>query len=771
MVLFFIFSSAAHSSNQTFFEDQFNTLSSLVWNVHNNSGGTFIDNGRLILKSPLTKTFSFPYIYNKTELFPNKPEFDIYLKFRYLSSNNFGTAITLSANSVPSNGINPDIDLQNNMTFMIYQDKPNGLSYGKFLCDRYNNNCNTRTFLFPFTHTPDLLEHIIKIRITKELVYEIYIDDLNTPVFTSGINQKLPKYIWFGNSILTNTYDYWSDVEIDYIKVETVNDEVQSYMIIPGFGASWDLSAVLNGDLGADWKIPSFIKEYDGIVNSFKNAGYEENKDLFVFPYDWRKSLDELATDLNNFLADKSLGDKKINLVGHSMGGLVARTYLQKYNNPNVEKVIMAGSPNKGIADAYNIWEGASAGESVWWQKALLEIASEVNRKPGETKIEAVRRVAPSVKDLMPTDNFLISNSTTKPWENMTWKNLYLSQKNIEVTPFLPKLVGGASKDYGSRSAINVENPNEKERLQGLWVDGRPVKNNTYLVSPGDGYVSLNSAQSLFDKKLDFTGGHGETISKKENVIKILSELGVATESAVGSEGDTRKSFFVAKLNSPGRLHVCNLNLCDSALGLVFEPEKLIIIPGYNNEKYSITVESQGETGDYRLLIGEVNENGEWKEAGGKLYTGSQKDNYFYDGQTNALTADSLTVESIQRKFWGKKIKLDEVNDLREKILHDIDKNIKKNEIVEFDLNIFKWKILDLIISSKGIREVDEEKHTERSKYISKSDNYFAATLSELLTEIEFDLIQTPLDKRKLREDKLIQIKMLRAFLGIKNTP
>ncbi len=525
----------------------------------------------------------------------------------------------------------------------------------------------------------------------------------------------------------------------------------------------------MGGTSGSNWQVPLFVKEYDGVINSLKAANYEVNKDFYVFPYDWRKSLDDLASDLNGFIVANNLADKKINLVGHSMGGLVARTYLQKFNNQNVSKVIMAGSPNKGIVDAYNIWEGASAGESVWWQKTLLEIASEVNRKIGETKIEAVRRIAPSVKDLMPTENFLIANSVSKPWDNLVWKNTFLSQKNNDIVSFLPKLIGGASDDYNSRSAMNVEEPSAKEKLQGLWVDGKPTKINTYLYSLGDGYVNLNSANSLFDKKLELSGGHGDVISNKENVVKILTELGIATESAAGSESDNRKNVFVAKLNSPGKLHVCYLTICDSALGLVFETEKMIIVPGYNNEKYSITVDSQGETGEYGLLIGEINEKGEWKRAAGRLSNITQKDNYFYDGLTNLLTADSATLESNSKIFWPKKLKLEEVNDLREKILHDIDKNIKKNEVAEFDLNIKKWRSLDFLVVSKGIKETDEEKHTERSKYLAGGNKYFVASLSELISELEAELLLIPTDKRKLREDKKIQINMLERFIGLKN--
>jgi pimeloyl-ACP methyl ester carboxylesterase len=751
-----------------YFEDDFSSSLDSNWNTSNIGGQIITGPTGLVLSS---NSANFPFISSNRNIFPIDGNYEISIDYSYPSTSDFGVGFGFGNYIPPYNNLNwpPTQDFNRWIFFYSWQGKNDGHLF-------LGRNCSTDTICdqnltFLLKTIPDNLIHNLTVK---------YVDN-NFELFHNGnkidnqilINSnRRPTDFWIGNPVRLSTSHVWTSINVKKISVYSILDiipEKEKVVILPGFGGSWDVNAVLGGTAGNNWQIPSFVKEYDGIINSLKAASYEEGKDFYVFPYDWRKNLDDLATDLNEYILANKIADKKINLVGHSMGGLVARTYLQKYNNPNLNKVIMAGSPNKGIVDAYSIWEGASAGESVWWQKTLLEIASEVNRKIGETKIEAVRRIAPSVKDLMPTENFLIANSISKPWDSLIWKNLFLSGKNIEVTTFLPKLISGASDEYNSRSAMNVEEPSAKEKLQGLWADGKPTKTNTYLYSLGDGYVNLNSAQSLFDKKLDLSGGHGDVISKKENVVKILTELGIATESAVGSESETKKNVFVAKLNSPGKLHVCYLTVCDSALGLVFETEKMIIVPGYNNEKYSIIVDSKGETGVYELMVGEIDENGVWKELNGKLSSVTQKDNYFYDGVSNLLTADQGTTDRNISIFWPKKIKLDEINDLREKILHDLDKNIKKKDIAEFDLNLKKWRALDFLVVSKGIKETDEEKHTEQSKYLTKGPNYYAASLSEMLSEIEAEMLLIPSDKRKLREDKKIQINMLERFIGLKN--
>jgi len=62
-------------------------------------------------------------------------------------------------------------------------------------------------------------------------------------------------------------------------------------------------------------------------------------------------SLDVYAIRLNEIvkLAKYKTGKDKVILLGHSMGGLVVRRYLQLFGSESVEKVILTGSPNNGI--------------------------------------------------------------------------------------------------------------------------------------------------------------------------------------------------------------------------------------------------------------------------------------------------------------------------------------------------------------------------------------------------------------------------------------
>lgn len=75
---------------------------------------------------------------------------------------------------------------------------------------------------------------------------------------------------------------------------------------------------------------------------------------------------DEIMTDItgqiNTFCTDHP--KRQIHFVGHSMGGLVIRAFLEKNNIPNLGRVVLMGTPNQGvpIVDRYR---------DTWWMKAL----------------------------------------------------------------------------------------------------------------------------------------------------------------------------------------------------------------------------------------------------------------------------------------------------------------------------------------------------------------------------------------------------------------
>jgi len=82
-----------------------------------------------------------------------------------------------------------------------------------------------------------------------------------------------------------------------------------------------------------------------------------KDNDLFVFPYDWRQDLKEVVNNNLKPAIDEILrrtGSAKVDIVAHSMGGLISRYYVNKAGGTDkVSNLILVGVPHFGSLAAY----------------------------------------------------------------------------------------------------------------------------------------------------------------------------------------------------------------------------------------------------------------------------------------------------------------------------------------------------------------------------------------------------------------------------------
>jgi pimeloyl-ACP methyl ester carboxylesterase len=96
------------------------------------------------------------------------------------------------------------------------------------------------------------------------------------------------------------------------------------------------------------------VAAYSDLLDQFRQWGLVEDRNLFIFHYDWRMSNFDSADQLSAFVTElinkgKIGSDQKFNIVAHSMGGLVARLYLEKpERRAKVHKLIYLGTPFLG---------------------------------------------------------------------------------------------------------------------------------------------------------------------------------------------------------------------------------------------------------------------------------------------------------------------------------------------------------------------------------------------------------------------------------------
>lgn len=175
-------------------------------------------------------------------------------------------------------------------------------------------------------------------------------------------------------------------------------------------------------------------------------GGYENEKNLFAASYDWRKSndfnrdsqgnLDLLRTYVRYpniswdsqenlsridttpeylmYWIDRAKATSnlnKVDIIAHSMGGLVARSYIQSplYQN-DIRKLAVVGTPNHGAADSYPFWAGANTrlGQDVWTGTFLTTWFKQMKEHFGKslTDVSFVNQFLTSVGQLLPVNKF-----------------------------------------------------------------------------------------------------------------------------------------------------------------------------------------------------------------------------------------------------------------------------------------------------------------------------------------------------------------------------
>lgn len=297
-------------------------------------------------------------------------------------------------------------------------------------------------------------------------------------------------------------------------------------VFIPGFGGSWNQDAILSCNLDtnpAQWQ-SWFASEqvYNRIFDSLAQSGFE----VLPFYYDWRKLPTETASNLRNFIYTNTKTNEKVHIVSHSMGGLIARAYIeQEKENAKIDKLLTTGTPHQGVVQAYPAW---SAGQT--WGPFYFQIAAELAKffcyEPGLTQKEMIRKAAPSIQTMLPTFDFLRLHSTNivKPVYSMIDKNPWLLQHHDFNPPYFGITVGSLAgtgnrtqKEYTyvPQTPLNI--------IRDEYADGRPVK--AVYSTLGDGTVLTESSilNGSWSKNLKLD--HTELIRSKLGIQTIIQFL------------------------------------------------------------------------------------------------------------------------------------------------------------------------------------------------------------------------------------------------------
>lgn len=301
-------------------------------------------------------------------------------------------------------------------------------------------------------------------------------------------------------------------------------------IVIPGILGSSDKNGA--------WVIDPIFHTYDDLIATLAANGYAEGKDLFTFPYDWRKSNVLTALELRDRIDEVQdiCACEKVDLVAHSMGGLVARQYIQsdKYEN-DVDQLIFLGTPHLGSVDTYLAWEGGEVGTKTgrFFQKIKDRFSKVIflkeAQKAGFLSIFDYVRSRPvlSVNELLPIYDYLYDKTRGDLMaypsgypQNAFLENLRNGTGDLVAKVKITNIVG----DLGDESTLNlikiIGSPNPP-----LWEHGYPegfdslTPETAFEFGFGDGTVPLNSTNYIQQGLATTTFAHNFLPTGTEGII------------------------------------------------------------------------------------------------------------------------------------------------------------------------------------------------------------------------------------------------------------
>ncbi|MCL4338975.1 hypothetical protein M1271_04775 [Patescibacteria group bacterium] len=388
-----------------------------------------------------------------------------------------------------------------------------------------------------------------------------------------------------------------------------VKAQFSPIIIVPGMGSTWNPQAIFTCSLNTSsgWTMAPYVNVYTRLINTLtKNARLKMNNEVYIYTYDWRQTLDWQGQHLKDFI-DNILKDKpahtKVRLIGHSLGGLVIRSYLDLYHDTHkAESILTAGTPHQGTILAYPIWE---AGE-LWTDDKLLKVGTNAiiqhcrfitNNNSvknnnfkflKKTKKDVVQELVPSVQDILPVFDYLKRNGNLLRYESQVYKNDWLMSHKLDPDLYHVGVFNLSGTGNRTLQYLDIKDTSNKDRKNGDWLDGYPQMKE--YTREGDGTVLNMSSVVEGANNSEINGSHSDVISSTEGIQKILNYLGIPGVRPAGMISlpeETSKIVMSVSLDKSAKMEVLDpkkrVYKSDESLLVLYDPlvgvHRLKIIP------------------------------------------------------------------------------------------------------------------------------------------------------------------------------------------------
>ncbi|MDD4938367.1 MAG: hypothetical protein PHX34_05145 [Candidatus Shapirobacteria bacterium] len=344
-------------------------------------------------------------------------------------------------------------------------------------------------------------------------------------------------------------------------------------IILPGLGASWnsDVIAYDNTVNNNEWKMTPFVNNYDGLVETLEKNGLEKNKDFFIWNYDWRKPIGEIVNSLNSFIDENIDVGKKIDFIGHSLGGVVARIWSQEHkNDQRLGNLITLGSPNMGSLDTYEVWNGGKVSRISDIGSLAMQILLTLKNKGPIANLENIRSYVPIVKDLLPTENYVIKKNRVVNNIDLETNNDYLIDKNNSLLNDQLSLSSVVGIGFSTTSFVKLEERSVFDKVLRLWPDGKPIG---YNYDSGDKTVLRTSANFGSTELVTLNSDHGKIVLN--GIDFLMEKLDLEMKELSSVYQDNLVDSLVFYIGSPAKLKViCGGDIFEENDGFVIIKNK-----------------------------------------------------------------------------------------------------------------------------------------------------------------------------------------------------
>ncbi len=328
-----------------------------------------------------------------------------------------------------------------------------------------------------------------------------------------GSNEALGNYLAGGSPAPTDAVLGQNYVMLQWKWGAKPASEYDPVIIIPGILGSWEKNGT--------WVVDPILHTYDNLIDTFLANGYVENKNLFRFGYDWEEPNEVTAHILAGKIEQikQTCGCKKVDIVAHSMGGLVALYYAENSEyKDDIDQLFLVATPLSGAPEAYKMWEGGVAdfGDPVpnafmqtkFWAEARANGYSNVYDYVRNRPIESIHELLPNYEYLYdsllsplpsPTNGFIegIRNNLSNIYNRIHIRAI-LADNSLNNT------IGG----FITKPSTSLP----------TWEHGEPTGT---VLSPGDGTVPRQSIERVFgDNVEEFDGvSHMQVVSTSTSYI------------------------------------------------------------------------------------------------------------------------------------------------------------------------------------------------------------------------------------------------------------